>query len=505
MKRLFILIGLLILTGCTTPQISRVSYPNTPTKIEVSASSSKSAFEAWLLTYTSPMQGQKLTSIDADRCIQALRTGSSQDVKDAAIWQLSFYDDWSANQLKTLAGNIRYLDEDNQWDVMSLMETMFTDDFNAPTAEAFCRGWIGLMAGMRNKDDASTAADNACYFAHPVLMNHALARFNGNVDPDYEINGVAPYFAYNYYDSLVSDYVDEDPSKSLKRRWSQWWHKKENQLMWLHENCDYVAAPRKYMRGGDIHAYIFTVSNYPDCWGNIDLPGTAKDAKRVAETFLGFPNIKTVRVYQDQMATYDNYKKVWQEIASFDSNEIFFIYFSGHGATDSKGKLFYLLLYDFGIDYVKGEFTNTPSGTEIQDSMYGAKYMHNNKLVFLITDSCLAGGLARSQSTGLEKRIKSFRPLLWGETPIMPDVYYDLANKNLGNYILSCRENQYSYDTPDGGAFTINFFDLWKDKKFKVPFENMLKLTGKQLLRDGFGMTPTMVCPKGNEKLTIYK
>ena len=88
---------------------------------------------------------------------------------------------------------------------------------------------------------------------------------------------------------------------------------------------------------------------------------------------------------------------------------------------------------------------------------------------------------------------------------ILPNVYSDMYYKNLGNYLLASRGNQFSYDTPDGGAYTVRLSKLWGDKKFKMPFDVMMNKTGKLLLKDGFGMTPQLVCPKGNEKLTIYK
>ena len=497
--------------GCSTVPVTNITYPNTPTYVNaggnqvtgrpIGATRGLTAFEQWLMTYTPPQVGTFITTTDADKCIAELRKAPNQDVKDAALWQLNYYQDWSYSQMDKLSSSISALDEDNQWDLLSLMQTMFTDDFNAPTAEQYCKGWLKLMGNMKNKDDASSAADEACYYAHPVLMNRALAVFNGNIDPDYEVNGIAPYFAYYYYDSFVSDIVDEEPSRTLKKRWAQWWKPETNKLTWMYANCDYVSAPRKYMKDGPVYAYIFTVSNYPDQWGDIDLPGTAKDATKMEAVFRQMPSLKVLKKYVDANATYTNFLKVWAEITALDSNEICFIYFSGHGATDDKGKIWYALLYDFNIDYVHGEFINTPKGAEVKDLMYGAKYMHNNKLIFFMSDSCLAGGFARATN----RKTKSFRPTVWGEQPIIPDVYYDMSYKNCGNFILACRENQYSYDTPDGGAFTKRYTDIWLNKKFKVSFGDTIKATGKKLLQDGFGQTPVMCCPKGNDKLSIYK
>ena len=497
---------LAFLVGCASaPKITNLTYPHAPKKTATFVQKGLTPFELWLLTYTPPDVGVFLTQKDVDKCIAELKKSVSMDVKAAAVWQLNYYQNWNADQFNKMCSSMAYLDESTEWDVMSLMETMFTDMFNAPTAEAYCKGWITLMNGMKDKDDAGSAADDACYFAHPVLMDHALSRFNGNVDPDYSVNGIGPYFGYYYFDGLVSGtYVDEDPAKTLKTRWSQWWKNAANKKKWLNENCDYVSAPRKYMKNGDIYAYIFTVSNYPDKWGPIDLPGTAKDSDNMERLFRSMPRIKSVKTYKNEAASYANFMSAWNELSAFDSNEICFVYFSGHGATDDKGTIWYILLHDFDIDFTKGEFINTPMGSQLQDLMYGAKYMHNNKLVFFITDSCLAGGLAKSKTLS-DKKVKSFRPSVWGEQPLIPDVYYDMSYKNLGNFILSCRENQYSYDTPDGGAFTKRYSDIWLNKKFKLSFDFMLKSTSKKLLQDGFGMTPVMCCPKGNEKLTIYK
>ena len=467
------------------------------------ASYATTQFDQWLLTYTPPPMGVFLSRDDANRCLQVCAGAKSMDVKVAAIWQLNYYQDWSADQITRFANSTRTMDAWTQWDVLSAMSTMFTDDFNAPTAQAYCDGWITLMRTMKDPSDRSSAADEATYYANPGLMQHALNSFRGNTDPDYEEDGIPQYFAYYYYDSLVSDYVDEDPASTLKKRWQSWWKVPANKKAWLFENSAYVSAPRKYVKDGDIYAYIFVVSNYPNRWGDIDLPGTAKDAATMEYLFRSMPRTKSVKVYRDEQASYANLKAAFNEIIAKDSNELCFVYFSGHGATDVKGTIWYILLHDFDIDYTKGEFINTLSGKELQDLMYAAKYMHNNKLTFFISDSCLAGGMVSAQDS--PGRVKSYRPAIWNPVNILPNVYSDMYYKNLGNYLLASRGNQFSYDTPDGGAYTVRLSKLWGDKKFKMPFDVMMNKTGKLLLKDGFGMTPQLVCPKGNEKLTIYK
>lgn len=460
-------------------------------------------FDQWLLTYTPPPPGTLITRTDANKCLQVCVGAKPIEVKAAAVWQLGYYWDWSGDQITRLANSVRTMDESTQWDVMSLMSTMFTDDFNAPTADAYCKGWLTLMRTMKNIDDRSSAADSACYYANPGLMQHALSSFGGNTDPDYEVNGIAPYFAYYYYDSLVSSYVEEEPANTLKHRWSEWWRIPANKHNWLMENSDYVSAPRKYVKNGDIYAYIFTVSDYPAKWGDIDLPGANKDADTMAALFKAMPKTKSVKVYKDAAANYANFHAAWNEIIAKDSNELCFVFFSGHGATSASGTKWYILLHDFDINYASGEFINTPGGRELQDLMYASKYMKNNKLTFFLSDSCLAGGLVNAQA--VKGRIKSYRPKAWGEVTLLPTVYSDLSFKNLGNYMLACRGNQYSYDTPTGGAFTLALSKIWGDKKFKMPFGVMMNKTGRSLLKDGFGMTPQLVVPKGNEKLTIFK
>ena len=484
-----IILAAAIIAGCTA---------NRP-----AASCASTPFDQWLLTYTPPPMGTLLARADANRCLQALAGAKPMTVKAAAVWQLNYYQDWSSDQIDRFANSTRTLDESTQWDVLSTMSTMFTDEFNAPTADAYCKGWQTLMHTMKNIDDRSSAADEACYYANPGLMQHALNSFRGNTDPDYEVNGIDQYFAYYYYDSLVSSYIDEEPVNTLKQRWQQWWKVPANKHNWLMENSDYVSAPRKFVKNGDIYAYIFTVSDYPAKWGDIDLPGANKDADTMAALFRSMSKTKSVKVYKDAQANYANFKATWQEIIAKDSNELCFVFFSGHGATDVKGTIWYILLYDFDVDSTKGEFINTLNGKELQDFMYASKYMHNNKLTFFVTDSCLAGGLVSAQAA--KGRIKSYRPKEWGSVTLLPTVYSDVCFKNLGNYMFSCRGNQYSYDTPDGGAYTLALSKLWGNKKFKMPFGVMMNKTGQQLLKGGFGMTPQLVVPKGNEKLTIYK
>lgn len=492
---------LICLCGCLrqeTPPVDSSSYElsNGSNNVEVAVLAAKfNAFEQYLLTYDNP-PNNTITSADADKCLSIIANKSKpNNLKEAAIDYLAmFYSDWKPSQIKKLSSYQTILSPDNQSEIIDTMEFQYIDDWNANLCSAYAQAWIRLM-NNGTTENRVYAADSASCYAHPKLMKYALDSFGGNIDPPE--HQVAQYFSVSYFDYFTSDYVEEEPIRTLKARWSKWWSKSENKKQFLLDWSDSLAGPRKWIKGGPIYAFVFGVSDYPEKWGDIDLAGVAKDMITMSNTFSRMPKIKEIRVYKDYECTMSNFTQAIQHMKDLPEDAWVFYYFSGHGSVDPYGNT-YILLSDFDIDQYNKVFINTPSGSQLQTMIYNASYMHNNRIPVVILDSCLSGGMAKTP----KGRIKSYNPFVVNNIPVN---YFDSITKSGKTYLTACRGNQYSYDTPNGGAFTVNFTQQWLDKNFNISFIKLLKKTGKRLLNEGYPMTPQIYCPKGNEQLTILK
>jgi len=189
------------------------------------------AFEQYLLTYQPPMD-MVVDKSSANKCLSILNSRSkSQELKEAALWFVDMYYDWTPNQLRRLSSCARTLNEDNQDELVSVYDFMFPEDYSPQSATEFAKGWIRLMRTIPNVEVRAYAADCAACYAHPALMDFALQKFERHeVNERYTLK----YFAAEYAWSYVP--LDDDPKRTYKQRWKNWWSKKENKEQWVWKN-----------------------------------------------------------------------------------------------------------------------------------------------------------------------------------------------------------------------------------------------------------------------------
>jgi hypothetical protein len=492
MKKIYLLVyGLILILAV----IGVINYITTDTRVAIKGMSD-AAFEAYLLTYPIP-PNNTIYSSDADRCIKILHGKKSEDLKDAALSMIGcYYSDWTASQLTRFSAAQNFLTYDLQDTLIGTYADIVTDILNVHACEAYAKGWIRLIQSG-HKDNRIYAVDSACVYGHPILADFALRCFRGNTDP--EDSNVLQYFGYYYYQSLFWQFVDLDPENTLKDRWVAWWNNKDNKTNWIYSNADYLAAPWKYVKDGPVYAYIFGVSDYPSQWGNIDLPGVAKDIVNVEAMFKSIPRIKSVKVYKNNQATYHNFVNSFnKDMVSLPDNAIVFVYFSGHGAIDSSGMRF-ILPYDFDVDYNNKTYVNAVSSLKMWELTKPIPGLRNQRAITIL-DSCYSGSMGKAAKARAKFFSDSNIP-----PPVIPHDWSDGVWRNGPMFLCATRGDTPSYDTDDGGAFTVRFVNNWGKNNFKTRFNKLMQLTGKNLIKDGFPQVPVIICTKGDELISINK
>ena len=436
-------------------------------------------FLQWLNNYSYDY----IDSKTANRCIKLLHSRTSQDNKENALDFLSYYENWNVNQLKRLFDAYPKLNEYNQECLVDTQLAIYSEDLSPACFKQCMKNEWKLLSNSKYNDAAEWAADDMVDYVHPFNLNKAIANYNNNT------NRWQRYFAREYLDYWDLDY------KRVKR-WG-----KEAKANWVLENAAWGASPRWCLGDRPIYVYIFTVSNYPDRWGDIDLPGCAKDSITYQKMFKGIA--KSIEVYADKDATNANYFKAIASIADKERNAIHIFCNSHHGSWDESGH-HCQLLYDFDYSRENKIFINTPTSARIHYEVDVSCNKSANILPIFIADYCGSGGVATERAASLTNgyKIKSFHPDGWVPDTVPSSYFEGIKRQSRELWLCGCRPEYFTYDTPDGGAFTLAL-----DENFSADknFIKIMKQTGKTLLKNKIPSVPWYVSSAGRQKFKLGK
>jgi len=171
----------------------------------------------------------------------------------------------------------------------------------------------------------------------------------------------------------------------------------------------------------------------PNAYGGWDgeCPGCDLDAKRICDISMD-KGVESVW-YQNEEVTKAAFSKLFKFMASItNSDDLFFIYYSGHGGQmpdqngdeiDGKDETF--CFYD-------GEF--------VDDDMYQLLSLIDKEVrCFVITDCCNSGSNLRARQLSTPRSIEKAIP-------------EEFCGKVI--HFAGCGDGRYSYGSEDGGVFT---------------------------------------------------
>ena len=432
----------------------------------------------WLLAY----DWQYIDSRTADMCIKVLHSNANQDTKESALDLLTYYEGWTSQQLNKLFLSFPKLNEYNQECLVDTQMAMYTEDISPKTATQYVKNLWLLLSGSAYNDTAEWAADDLCEYAHPFALNKAIKHYN-NTRHKWK-----RYFARNYFWSQGLEYSEV----------KSWGRKKKAQ--WVKTNAAWLPSPQWCLGDRPIYVYIFTVAKYPDRWGDISLPGTNKDYTTFQKLFADIAD-GGIESYRNRKATNKKYFDCLASMADKEDNAVHIFCNSHHGSWDIAGN-HCQLLYDFDYDQSRHTFVNTPTAHAVHQAVDQAAKKSPNILPIFIGDYCGSGGVAIEKAIRMQKRskrirVKSFHPEGW-EPPTVPKSLFEGIRRNSREIWMSaCRPESFSYDSPDGGCFTLAFRDSFSPSK---SFSKIMKQTGRRLMKQGIPSVPWLVCSPGRQR-----
>jgi len=233
--------------------------------------------------------------------------------------------------------------------------------------------------------------------------------------------------------------------------------------------------------------------NYPDAWGNTDLPAPPYDVDRMRQTLgnckFGLSNTEfsTIAYLKDGQATKSN---ILQEIASTfsdaGSNDISYFYFSGHGMRYENTSY----LCPVEVSY----FSLLEAYISVNELEAALSAIPGTKVVFI--DSCYSGGfIGKSREEGnktLEENLISFNEdviniFSFGESK-------GLLTSNRYKVLTACRYSQESWEfepeTPGDfdpyGLFTSALCEGCGYDSFSSPYPADDNLDNKVSLHEAY-------------------
>ena len=439
-------------------------------------------FIKWVRNYPNDY----IDSKTANNCIKVLHSDAKQSDKEMCLDMLAFYEGWNTSQMKRLFESYPHLNRDNQECLVDTQWYMYTEDLSAAEARQYLANEWFLLSKTQYDSVAEWAADDFVDFAHPYCMNKAIKNFN-NTQHKWK-----RYAARNWFDNWGEDY------KEVKN-----WGKKKK-IAWFAKNPDYLRLPKWCLGDRPIYVYIFTEDTYPDKWGDISLPGTIKDMKTYQDLFRTVAT-EGIEFYQNEQANTSRFMKCIDSMKDKEDNAIHVFIYSGHGSWDSTGA-HCILLNDFEYDYNRHTFVNTPNAGQIHHAVDMACSKSPNILPIFILDSCGSGGVATERAFQLNAKglkVKSFHPEGWVPSTVPTELYEGIHRNSRELWIAACRPESYSYDSPDGGCFTLAFRDSFKVTR---PIAKIMRKAGKKLMKQGTPSIPWLVTSgKGKFKFGKHK
>ena len=420
----------------------------------------------------------------ANKCIRVLHSNASQEDKEYALDMLSYFENWTVNQLKRLFDSYPKLNAYNQECLVDVQMYMYQEDTSSRVATQTQKNLWKLLSNSKYNDVAEWAADEMIDYVHPYNFNRAIANYNNNT------NRWQRYFARWFMDMWDLNY-------NTAKKWGR---PKKGQ--WVENNASYLPSPEWCLGDRPIYVYIFSVSDYPDKWGDISLPGCEKDSYTYQDIFKGIA--KDVEVYHNTSATNKNYFRCIASMAAKENDAIHIFCNSHHGSWDESGH-HCQLLHDFDYDNVNKIFTNTPTASRIHYEVDQAARKSPNILPIFIADYCGSGGVALEKAMAFiqsDIKTKSFHPEGWVPPTIPKSHFEGIRRASREIWLNACRAEQSCYDTPEGGVFTNAFAASFGKNK---NLSKIMRQTGRKIIKNGTPSVPTMVCSPGSQKFSLRR
>ena len=438
-------------------------------------------FIAWLMRY----DWQWIDEKSADMCIKVLHSNATQYQKETALDFLMLFENFNPGRLKKMFASYKKLNAYNQEYLVDIQMGLCQEDLSPQSAKQTLKNLWMLLSNSKYPGVCEWAADEMCDYVHPFSLNKAIKK------------AVKPHTQYQHYFSKEFFWSHDLEYKTTKN----WGRKKK--AAWVEENAGYLPSPAWCLGDRPIYVYIFTVANYPDKWGDISLPGCAKDNHTFQKLFRPIAT-GGMEFFDDDIATNKNYFDCIKSMAKKENDAIHIFCNSHHGSWDAAGN-HCQLLYDFDYNQQKQSFENTPTAKQIHNAVNIAAQKSPNILPIFIGDYCGSGGVAiekrlsnKIENAGL--KVKSFHPEGWNP-PTIPSTHFEGIRRNSREIWLSgCRPEYYTYDTPEGGAFTNAFADSFSINK---NFSKIMKQTGRKLIKNNIPSVPWLVCSAGRQRFKL--
>ncbi len=210
----------------------------------------------------------------------------------------------------------------------------------------------------------------------------------------------------------------------------------------------------------------------------------------------------------DESATTERLREKLREYQNMQSDDIFLLYYSGHGAQipdnngdENDGRDETIVLYDYaGDENIKGLF--------VDDEMFRLLVAIPAKK-FVFFDSCHSGSAFKS-AAGATVAAKSLGYLSKAVNPASNVKEPGEADKRSILFFGAAKDDQQSLATPSGSMFTLSLIDGIKRKKAdsnhdgRVTFRELLDFSTRDIERQTHNC-PSGYCPLFNPEMHAQK
>jgi metacaspase-1 len=215
------------------------------------------------------------------------------------------------------------------------------------------------------------------------------------------------------------------------------------------------------------------------------LQGCHKDVTAIGllAAKMGFDTVENH--YDEQVTVAGFVEKMRDYSFKMVSGDLLWVHYSGHGASVPCEK-----------GYESGEIDGRNEAWALYDGLFlddelarTLKFFRAGVQVIITSDSCHSGTMTRNASA--QGRVKSVPPSVVKRAEVMRYFSRDarmVKSVFIGCNVVAisgCKDDEYSYDTPDGGAFSTALRKKWwsinkKDDYFKLTARLVTALKGQQ-------------------------